>query len=74
MYEIIVVPALTPVTTFVAEIIEAIVESLLSHLPRVVASLNVIVAPVQTLVGPEIAPGGALTVTTVVVVQPPGRV
>ena len=44
------------------------------HVPPVVASVRVIVLPVQTPDGPLIATGRSFTVTVVVVIQPVGRI
>jgi hypothetical protein len=56
-------PVATPVTTPLLGSTEAIDELLLDHTPPEVASANVIVLPVQTTVGPEMAAtvGGGFT-------------
>ena len=64
---IVVVPANTPVTIPVEEPIVATVGVLLLHVPPVVASLNVVVEPSQTVNVPVIPAGDGLTVTIVVV-------
>jgi hypothetical protein len=53
----VVVPPLTPVTTPVVLIV-AIDGELLAHVPPDDPSVRVVVAPTQTDVAPEIAPGG----------------
>ena len=58
------VPPVTPVTTPVVEPIVAIVVVPLVHVPPVVASVNVVVSPWQTLAVPDIPAGLAFTVTT----------
>jgi hypothetical protein len=58
------VPAATPVTTLEASTVATAV-LLEDHVPPVVASLKVVVDPIQTEVGPVMAAmvGSALTVT-----------
>jgi len=67
------VPAVTPLTTPPLEIV-ASPELLLVHVPPLVPSANVILDPVQTLVGPVIATGVVLTVSICVAIQPVGNV
>ena len=67
----VVVPAVIPVTILVAVPIVATEVLLLAHVPPAVASLKVLVAPVQALGVPLIALGDVFTVTTVVVLQLP---
>ena len=69
---IIAVPAPTPVTTPVVFIV-AIGLLLLLHIPPVMASVNCIVLPAHTGVLPVMIAIG-LTVATVVITQPVGRV
>lgn len=64
-----VVPAATPITSPVEEMVAA-PGVLLVHTPPVVASVNVIVEPTHTLDAPEIAAGTGLTVTKNVFAQP----
>ena len=67
------VPPETPVTTPVTSTIEAIVASLLLHVPPAVASLSVVVRPTHTNSGLPV--GTAVvgyTVTTMVPIQPVG--
>ena len=66
---VLVVITTPPVTRPVAEPILAIPEALLLHVPPVVASLNVVVSPEQTLRVPSIAVGDGFTVTTAVTIQ-----
>jgi hypothetical protein len=68
------VPATIPVTTPVAAFTGATVTLLLLHVPPVVALLNAVVKPTQTLSVPLIAAGNPLTVTTAFMVQPVGNV
>jgi hypothetical protein len=63
------VPGVNPVTTPVALIVPAAV-LLLLHVPPVVALLNEVVVFIQIFVVPLNAPGEALTVATIVRVQP----
>ena len=64
------VPVATPVTTPVPETIVASVVLPLVQVPPVVGSLNVVVAPAQTLVVPVIADGKGLTVMVIFTAQP----
>ena len=66
-------PAITGVTTPVPEPTVATDVLLLLHAPPDVASLNVVVEPVQTVVVPAIKEGKALTVATFVALQPVAR-
>ena len=59
-----------PVSNPVAEPMVATDVLLLLHVPPVVASINVVVAPAQIVVAPVIAPGSGFTVIVVVVGQP----
>src|ERR1035437_9147041 len=63
VYAIVDVPAATPVTTPVPETV-AFAVLLLLHTPPAVASLKVVVEPLQTLVAPAIAAGEGVIVTT----------
>jgi hypothetical protein len=63
-----------PVTTPEAEPTVATRLLLLLHVPPPGASVSDIVPPVHTVVAPIIADGNGLTVTTVVVKQPEGKV
>ena len=63
-------PADTPVTTPVPPTTVATVVEALVHVPPVVPSVNVIVAPAQNAVEAGIVDGVVLTVTTAVAVQP----
>ena len=63
VYVIVVVPALTAVTTPVVDTIVAIVVSLLVQLPPEVASISSAVLPAQADIVPVIADGLGLTVT-----------
>lgn len=69
VYDIVAVPADTPVTTPEASI-EATTVLLLLHVPLPVTSLSVVVEPAHTLAVPVMADGTALTVTVVVAIQP----
>lgn len=71
---IVVVPADKPVTKPVRDPILATVVLLLLHNPTGVASLNVVVPPVQSMVVPVIAAGFACTFITTVVIQPVANV
>ncbi len=67
------VPAVTPVTTPApAGTVENAL--LLLQVPPTVASVNVVVKPTQTAIGPDIAAGNGLTVTVAVAIQPVGNV
>jgi len=70
VYVIVGVPAATPVTVPVVEPTVARPVLLLVHSPPPVASVNVILLPMQTLVGPPIPAGVELNVTTCVAEQP----
>ena len=61
-------------TTPVAEPIVAIAELLLLQVPPGVASVSVVLKPIQPLVVPLMVPGSGFTVTVVVAVQPADRV
>ena len=63
------VPALMPVTTPVVISIEPADGILLLHVPGVVASLSVVVRPVQTVSVPVMEAGNGLTVTIAVMIQ-----
>ena len=64
------VPASTPVTIPSVGSMEAIVKSLLPHVPPLVGSASVVVPPGHTWVVPYIAPGKGFTVTVLVTMQP----
>jgi hypothetical protein len=69
------VPSATPVTIPVVEpITTEPVPAVVDHVPPDGVLESVIFAPTQTLEGPAIAPGAALTDTTEVVKQPPGNI
>lgn len=65
VYDMVVVPAETPLTTPVEEPIVATDVVLLVQWPPVVASAIVIVEPTQTSEGPVIVPGGDTIVTVI---------
>ena len=65
-----VVPAVSPFTTPVVGFTGATDGALLIHVPLPVASVSVIVDPMQTPVGPDIIPGAGFIVITVLVEQP----
>lgn len=67
------VPAATPVNTPLVEPIVPTAILLLLQLPPVIPSINVIVLPEHTVVGPVIGPGAGFTVTVVVTKQPVGN-
>jgi hypothetical protein len=67
---IVVVPAVTPPIVPVAAPIVAVAGVLLTHVPAPDASVKVVVVPGQTERAPLMAAGNALTVSTLVVVQP----
>jgi len=69
VYDILGVPAVTPVTTPVLPT-AATPELLLLHVPPDVVSVSAVVVPVQTVLLPVIALGDGLTVIVVVVKQP----
>jgi hypothetical protein len=64
------VPAFTPVSTPVVAWMVAIALLLLLHVPPAVASLSMVVAPLQIDVVPVIASGSGCTVIGVFVSQP----
>jgi hypothetical protein len=64
-------PEETPVTTPVAEPTVAFVTLLLDQVPPVVEFASVVKPPTHIAVSPEMEPVAALTVTVVVLVQPP---
>ena len=68
-----VVPGVMPETTPVPDIV-AVPGMLLLQVPPVVDSNKVMVEPSQTVCNPEIGNGTAFTVTTIVAMQPVGRV
>jgi hypothetical protein len=65
-----VVPGLTPVTNPVDEPMVATAVVPLIQVPPADASVNVIVAPTHTVVGPPIAAGSGLTVIAFTAKQP----
>lgn len=67
---IVAVPAATPDTMPDAEPTEAVVASLLLHVPPVVASVSVMVLPMQTKVKPDMGAGVLNTVTDAVLKHP----
>lgn len=67
-------PAVTPVTTPLLAPTVARVVLLLLHVPLPEASVKLIVLPVQTTAGPEMAAGVGLTVNVIDVKQPPGAI
>jgi hypothetical protein len=73
VYVIFDVPELTPVTIPVLPIVATPVLALV-QVPPDGEELNVVVAPVHTLIVPVIAVGCVLTVTTAAAKQPPLRV
>jgi len=68
------VPPDTPVTTPVPATTVAIAGVALLHVPPAVASANVLVKPMHTVVVPVITAGNGLTVTVAVLKQPVGKV
>src|ERR1039458_142704 len=68
-----VVPVVMPLTTPVPDTV-AVPGMLLFQIPPVVDSNKVMVEPSQTVCNPEIGNGTAFTVTTIVAMQPVGRV
>ena len=70
VYEMVTVPADTPVTTPVPEPTVALLVLLLLQVPPVVASVNAVVKPAHTLVVPVIEAGNGFTVTVIVGVLP----
>ena len=69
VYVIVTVPADNAVTNPEEDTV-AVVVLLLLHVPPVVASVNIVVAPIQIFVDPEID-DTELTVTTMFVLHPP---
>ena len=69
-----VLPAESALTTPVDEPMMAIEVLLLLHVPPGVASVSVVVKPMQPLLVPLIAPGNGFTVTSVMAVQPADKV
>ncbi len=69
VYDTIVVPATSPLTT-PALLIVAAVGLVLLHTPPVLVVLSVVVLPTHTCGVPVMALGSALTVIVVVVIQP----
>ncbi len=67
-------PAEKPVVTTPVGPTFAVPEALLLQVPPVVASLNVVDKPVQTVVAPVIAAGFRFTVTGTAKRQPVGKV
>ena len=67
-------PSATPLTTPVTEPIDAMVKSLLLHVPPVDTSVRTIDEPVHTEVGPDIAAGSGSTVSVAILEQPVGNV
>ena len=70
VYVILVVPAVTPVTTPELKTIVAVAVLLLLHVPPVVAFENTAVEPIQTVPGPVLVAGAAFIVTTALRIQP----
>jgi hypothetical protein len=64
------VPMPVLITTPDAEPIVAIATSLLLHVPPLVASLKVMLFPVQIIVAPVMAAGYGLTVAVTITLQP----
>src|SRR5437763_776971 len=64
------VPASTPVTTPLDDPIVATAVVLLIHVPPAIASVKLVVDPVQTSSEPAIAAGNGFTVKTAVALQP----
>ncbi len=71
VYVIVAVPAATPDTTPDVELTLAVPDALLVHTPPVGDEDNVVVDPTQTVAVPDIVPGNAFTVTTLVTKQLP---
>ena len=69
----VVAPDVTPVSTPVSDPIVATAVLELIHVPPLVASLSVVVAPIQAVVVPVIDDGGGFMVNTVVAKQPVGN-
>jgi hypothetical protein len=72
LYVIVEVPAETPVTTPVEDVILVAVPVLL-HVPPAVASVSVIVLPTQTAPGTKMESGTGLTVTIFFAEQPEAK-
>jgi len=73
-YVIVDVPEATPVTTPVVPSIVATLPLLLLHAPPLTACVSVVVLPTHTLAVPPIDANAALTVTSVMLRQPPDNV
>jgi hypothetical protein len=73
VYVILAVPAATPITMPVVGFIVPMLVLPLLHVPPAVASVNVVVRPTQTDIGPVIAGTVWVTVTTDVEIQPEPR-
>lgn len=71
VYVIVAVPAAIPDTTPEVELTLAVPEALLVHVPPVGDEDNVVVDPTHTVAVPDIVPGSAFTVTTLVTKQVP---
>ena len=69
VYDIVVVPAVTPVT-MPEPLMIAVAVALLVHVPDGVLSLRVMVEPVQAKEGPVIIAGAEITDTVVVTMHP----
>ena len=65
------VPAAMPDTTPEVELTLAVPDALLVHTPPVGEEDNVVVDPTHTVAVPDIVPGNAFTVTTLVTKQVP---
>ena len=74
LYVMAAVPADTPVIIPVDKPAVAIPVLPLLQVPPVVASLNTVAAPTQTVAVPVMGEGNGLTVTVTVVLQPVGKV
>jgi hypothetical protein len=70
LYVVVVVPTVTVVTVPLEDPMLATPVLLLIHVPLGVASVNVMLDPIQTEVGPPISAGNTFTVTLIEVVQP----
>lgn len=70
MYVMVVVPAISALTTPDDEPMVAMAGLLLLQVPPGVASVSVVVKPMQPLVVPFMVPGSGFTVTAVIAVQP----
>lgn len=71
---ILAVPGATPVTIPDADPTVAIAVLPLVHVPPTIASVRLVVVPIQRLVDPLILTGAGLTVMVIVVSQPVGKV